>query len=138
MSLLRNVAGAAHVLDCAASLSSGCVLDQVMLGEGEDEAGEGVCAQGAFLVAECIFCSLRCCPQSRCLKILYLGCGKVCGCSLVWSGWSIVLEQSCSKPADQGLNHCKGLHCCLGLPTITGMAGLGAQVSQAEAACCEL
>lgn len=63
---------------------------------------------------------------------------KVCGCSLVWPGWSIVLEQSCSKPADQGVNHCKGLHCSLGLPTLAGMAGLGAQVSQAEAACCEL
>lgn len=61
MSLLRNVAGVAHVLDCAAFgfLSSGCVLDQVMLGEGEDEAGEGVCAQVAFLVAECTCCSLR-------------------------------------------------------------------------------
>lgn len=49
MSLLRNVAGVAHVLDCAAFgfLSSGCVLDQVMLGEGEDEAGEGVCT-GSF------------------------------------------------------------------------------------------
>lgn len=145
VSLLRNVAGVAHVLDSAAfgSLSFGCVLDQVRLGEGEDKAGEGVCAQVAFLVAEGTCCSLslslfRCCPQSSCLKILYLGCGKVCACTLEWSGWSIVLEQSCSKPADQGLNHCKGLPCSLGLPTLTVMAGLGAQVSQAEAACSEL
>lgn len=61
MSQLRNVAGVAHVLSCAefGSLSFGCVLDQVMLGEGEDKAGEGFCALQAFLVAECSCCSLR-------------------------------------------------------------------------------
>ena len=34
-------------------------LGQVMLGEGEGNAGEGVHAQTAFLVAECTCCSLR-------------------------------------------------------------------------------
>lgn len=34
-------------------------LAQVMLGKGEGNAGEGVCAQVAFLVAECPCCALR-------------------------------------------------------------------------------
>lgn len=34
-------------------------LGQVILGEGEGSAGEGVYAQVAFLVAECTCCSLR-------------------------------------------------------------------------------
>lgn len=94
--------------------------------------------QGAFLVAECTCCSLRAPTQVLSPEQLpedtVLGRGKVCGCSLEWSGWSTVLEQSCCKPADQGVNHCKALLCSLGLPTLAVMAGLGAQVSQAGAA----
>lgn len=70
MSLPRNVAGVARVLDCAAfgSLSFGCVLDQVVLGEGEDkdEQVRGGCAQVAFLVAKSTCCSLRAPTQVLC------------------------------------------------------------------------
>lgn len=96
MSLLRNVPGAAHVWDSAAfgSVSFGCVLDQVMLG-----AGEGVCAQVAFLLAESTCCSLsllRCCPQSSCLKILYLDVVK--SVAAPWRGLAGALCQNKAAP----------------------------------------
>jgi len=41
---------------------------------------------------------LCCSPQGRCLRMLYLGPGKVCGCTLEGSGQSTALKQSCSEP----------------------------------------
>lgn len=67
---------------------------------------------------------------------IVLGDGEVCGCSLGWSGCvRTKLLQTCRSGLESLQSSALLL---LGLPTLTVMAALGAQVPQAGAACCEL